>query len=111
MYSDTVPSRMKIVRPRGHITSANAVDLQQHLTETVISTEHSVLGVDMSCVESLDSSGLMVFVSILTLAQRLNKRLALFGISPSVRIVFELTQLDQVFEILDEHPVLEAVAA
>jgi anti-sigma B factor antagonist len=41
----------------------------------------------------------MVLVSTLTLAQRLNKRFGLVGVSPSVRIILELTQLDRVFEI------------
>ena len=108
MYSDRAPFQMEIVRPSGHINSANAVALQQHLTEAVSSTKHPALGVDMSYV---DSAGLMVFVSTLTLAQRLNKKFTLFGISPAVRIVFELTQLDRVFEILDEYPALEVVAA
>lgn len=111
MHSDRAPFQMEIVRPSGHINSANAVALQQYFTETVSSTKHPALGVDMSYVESLDSAGLMVFVSTLTLAQRLNKRFTLFGISPAVRIVFELTQLDRVFEILDEQPALEVVAA
>ena len=65
----------------------------------------------MSQVEALDSAGLMLLVSTLTLAQRLGKRFSLFEISPSVRIIFELTQLDRVFEILeDQSPITQAAA-
>lgn len=103
--------KVTVVQPNGHINAANVVVLQQQLTEAVSSHEYSMLLVDMSQVESLDSAGLMALVSTLTLAQRLNKQFSLFGISPSVRIVFELTQLDRIFEILDTHPMLEAAIA
>ncbi|NJO42848.1 MAG: STAS domain-containing protein [Cyanobacteria bacterium CRU_2_1] len=111
MQSTLAQSNMTIVQPNGHINVANAAVLKQQLAETVSSHEYSSLLVDMSQVESLDSAGLMVFVSTLTLAQRLNKQFGLFGISPSVRIIFELTQLDRIFEIFDTHPTIEAVAA
>jgi len=112
MQSTLVHSTTTVVQPSGHINLGNAEILKQHLTETVSLKEYSSLLVDMSRVESLDSHGLMALVSTLTLAQRMNKRFGLFGVSPSVRIVFELTQLDRVFDIFDRHPAeLEAVAA
>lgn len=100
-----------VIQLDGHINAANAAELQQQLVEAVASQDLSSLMVDMSKVESLDSAGLMALVSALTLAQRLEKRFSLFGISPSVRIVFELTQLDRVFEILQKNPTLEVAAA
>lgn len=103
--------KVTVIQPNGHINAANVLTLQQQLTEAVSAQESSSLLVDMSQVESLDSAGLMVLVSTLTLAQRLNKRFSLFGVSPTVRIVFELTQLDRVFEILEAQPVLEAAIA
>lgn len=104
-------ARQSIVQPSGDINANNAQSLQQQLAESVTASEYSHLLVDMSDVQSLDSAGLMVFVSTLTLAQQLGKQLTLFGVSPSVRIVFELTQLDRVFEILDERSTLEVTAA
>jgi anti-sigma B factor antagonist len=112
MQSTLAHSKTTVVQPSGHINVNNAATLKQKLTETVASNESSSLLIDMSRVESLDSHGLMALVSTMTLAQRLNKRFGLFGLSPSVRIVFELTQLDRVFEIVESHPAeLEAVAA
>lgn len=105
-------SKTTVVQPSGHINVDNAAILKQKLTETVSSNDSSSLLIDMSKVESLDSHGLMALVSTMTLAQRMNKHFGLFGISPSVRIVFELTQLDRVFEIAEHHPIeREAVAA
>jgi anti-sigma B factor antagonist len=111
MQSTSANSTMTVVQPCGHINAANAAALKRQLAETVSSHEYSSLFVDMSRVESLDSAGLMALVSTLTLAQRLNKRFGLCSVSPSIRIIFELTQLDRVFEISEHRPALEAVAA
>jgi anti-anti-sigma factor len=64
--------------------------------------------VDMSQVESLDSAGLLALVSTLTLAQQIDKQFALCHVSASIRIIFELTQLDRVFEIFEDRLAFEA---
>lgn len=106
--SSFAPSGTVVIQPTGHLNTTNAAALQQQLVEVVSLEESCSLLIDMSKVESLDSTGLMVFVSTLTLAQRLNKRFTLTGISPAVRIVFELTQLDRVFEIMPDPRVTAA---
>lgn len=103
MQNTFVQARMTIFRPNGEINSQNAALLRQQLAETVASQDHSSLVVDMSQVESIDSTGLMVLVSTFTLAQRLNKRFGLCGVSPSIRIVLELTQLDRLLDISDDY--------
>lgn len=106
-------SRPKIVEIQGDINAKNAVKLGQHLADIVSAQENSSLMVDMSQVVALDSAGLMILVSTLTLAQQLNKQFGLFGVSPSIRIIFELTQLDRVFEISESQlsPELDLIAA
>lgn len=111
MHRTITQARQAVVSPTGDISADNAEVLQRQLAETVTAIEQSHLFVDMTGVKSLDSAGLMVFVSTLTLAQQLGKQLTLFGVCPAVRIVFELTQLDRVFEILDEPALLDATAA
>lgn len=101
---DQVPlsvKRVTVFQPVGHITSSNAAKLQQELAEAISSASSTGLLVDMSKVESLDSTGLLALVSALRLAQKLNKRLSLVSLAPSIRLIFELTQLDKVFEILE----------
>lgn len=92
----------------GHLNGSNAADLQEQLHQAVTSNTTAPLLIDMSQVESLDSAGLMAFVSAQNQAQRLNRQLSLCGISPSVRIIFELTQLDRVFKIFDNCATFEA---
>ncbi len=111
MQSVLVRPQTVVVRPQGHVNAANASTLQDQLTIVVKSEQTSALLVDMQNVESLDSAGLMVLVSTLSLAQRQHKRFSLCSISASIRIIFELTQLDDIFEIFEDSAAFEATIA
>lgn len=95
-----IDSQLTIIQPSGHINASNASEFQRQLAAAVASKQDTIL-VDMHQVESLDSAGLMALVSALSLAQNLKKRFSLCCIAPSIRIIFELTQLDGAFEILE----------
>lgn len=95
-------SNLTLVQPSGALNAANAHALQTHLSEQISCDKSTGLMVDMSQVESLDSAGLVSLISALRLARDFSKRFCLCSVPPSIRIVFELTQLDQVFEFADE---------
>lgn len=107
MQNVLVPSKTTI-EPSGHLNASNAPALQRQLTAAVSSPGCSTLLVDLSQVESLDSAGLMALVSALTKAQQLDKRFSICCVSPSIRIIFELTQLDRVFEIFENRAAFNA---
>ena len=88
-----------VIRPRGEINASNAAAFQDQLTDTVVSASNSRVVVDMDQVESLDSSGLMALVSGLSLAARQGCEFSVCSVSPSIRIIFEISQLDRVFKI------------
>jgi anti-sigma B factor antagonist len=111
MQNVIVPSKMMTIEPSGHLNASNAVGFQRQLAAAVSSPEYSALLVDMSQVESLDSAGLMALVSTLAQAQKLDKRFSICCVSPSIRIIFELTQLERVFEIFESRSASEAAIA
>ncbi|MBW4621620.1 MAG: STAS domain-containing protein [Cyanosarcina radialis HA8281-LM2] len=91
-----------IFRPQNsHVNAANADEFQRQLLAAVSSPEVSILLVDLSEVEYIDSAGLMAFVSALNLAKSLDRHLSICSVAPAVRMVFELTQLDLAFEIFE----------
>ncbi len=96
-------AQITIVEPSGHLNAANAAEFQSHLAKAVSQNNNAAILVDMGKVQSLDTAGLMALVSGLSLAQRLQRRFSLCCVSPTIRIIFELTQLDRVFEIFDNH--------
>ncbi len=110
MQSVLIRPQTTVICPQGFVNAANASALQNQLAIAVESTQNSALLIDMRDVESLDSAGLMVLVSTLSLAQTQNKRFSLCSISASIRIIFELTQLDRVFEIFENSAAFEAAA-
>ena len=108
MQTLTATASVTIVQPQGHLNAANAAEFRQQLTAAVASDPSAVVLVDMEQLDSMDSAGLMTLVSALNLAQTQNQRFSLCSLSPSIRIIFELTQLDRVFEIFESRSAFEA---
>ncbi|MBW4614999.1 MAG: STAS domain-containing protein [Desmonostoc vinosum HA7617-LM4] len=93
--------KVKITRLQGSLNAANALEFERDLTTALAQDEISIFVADLAAVESIDSAGLMALVSVLKLAGNLGRSFRLCSISPSIRIIFELTQLDSVFEIFE----------
>lgn len=91
MQTITAP-KATVIRPSGHFNAANATDFQQYLTKSVTQAARDRVVVDLEKVESIDSAGLMALVHGLRVAQSLGKSFHLCSVSPSIRIIFELTQ-------------------
>ncbi len=108
MQSVLVRPQTATICPQGYLNAANASDFQNQLINAVASEQNAALLVDMSHVESLDSAGLMALVATLRLAQKLDKPFTLCSVSAPIRIVFELTQLDSVFEIFENAAAFES---
>jgi anti-anti-sigma factor len=112
MKTITAYPEITVIRPSGPFNASNAAEFQSHIVKVVTATEHSSVLVDLEQVEFMDSAALMALVHGLRLAQSLGKRFSLCAVSPSIQIIFELTQLDRVFEIFDsEATFARAIAA
>ncbi|HTL90195.1 MAG TPA: STAS domain-containing protein [Leptolyngbya sp.] len=111
MQSLLTRPQVAIIRPFGSLNAANAVELRNQLHTAILCEQNSALLIDMSQVESLDSAGLMALVSALNLAQANQTRFSLCCVTVSIRIVFELTQLDRVFEIFESLSSFELATA
>lgn len=94
-------SLYKVLQPSGYITAANVSEFQELLTQTLHTHPHQTYLIDMEGVEFLDSAGLMALVSSFRTAQSQGKRINICSLAPSVKIIFELTQLDKVMPIYD----------
>jgi anti-sigma B factor antagonist len=101
--------KIAVIRPQSCLNAANALEFERDLTTALTQNDISILVVDFAAVESLDSAGLMALVSALKLAQSLGRRFSLCDVSPAIKIIFELTQLNEVFEIIEGTAQLPAV--
>ncbi|BFM39463.1 STAS domain-containing protein [Synechocystis sp. LKSZ1] len=86
----------------GAITVENAPAVEALLTEVIQTLPHDHVVLNMQKVDFLDSTGLVVLVSAWRLAQDLGKQLSLSALTPGVRLIFDLTQLDRVFHLIEE---------
>ncbi len=92
-------SKTTIIKPNGSLTAMNSQDFQMELTQSLKQPHTEFLLLDMENIDFLDSTGLMSLVRILQLAIALGKNFSLCALSPSVKIIFEVTQLEKSFTI------------
>lgn len=93
--------KITIVRPQGSLNAVNGVKLEKELGMALSQTKSTTVLVDLKEVDLIDTAGLMTLVSGVRKAKQLEQRLCFCSVSPSHRIIFELTQLDRVFEIFE----------
>lgn len=91
-----------LLQPKGHLNAQGGASLKQQFA-ALEPGSHSLWIVDLTHVEFIDSAGLMALVAGLKAAAGNNCRLVLSRLRPAVKLIFEITQLDQAFEIIDCH--------
>lgn len=108
MTSTKLCNEFTTFKPEGFLSAANASEFLERLTVEVKSSVDSALLVNMEAVEFMDSAGLMALIKAFRLAESLGRRFGICSIAPSVRIMFELTQLDKAFEIFEDRNAFQA---
>lgn len=101
MNSNLLTKEFATFKPQGYLSAANAKEFLQQLTEAVKSSEDSVILIDMKEVEFMDSAGLMALIEGFRLAQEMKREVSICSVAPPVRMLFELTQLDNIFKIFE----------
>lgn len=104
----SINAPITVVCPSGILNAESVCSLEQQLMSVGESHLADELVVDMSLVESLDNAGLVSLMSALNAAQSQFKQLSLYSVPPSIKIVFELTQLDRLFNLVEHDPVVMA---
>lgn len=93
--------KIRIVQPSSSLRDAAATQFLLEIKQAIGSGVEVVL-VDLQNVTSLASAELIVLVEGLKLIQNSHCRLFICSLSDQLKIVFELTGLDQVFELLSD---------
>lgn len=95
--STRVENKTTIVDVVGEIDLGSSPALRKTLMEVLNTTEH--LAINLSAVRYIDSSGIASLVEVLQAARKVKKRVVLYGVTPAVMQVLQLTRLTGVFEI------------
>ncbi|MHC4103510.1 MAG: STAS domain-containing protein [Planctomycetota bacterium] len=84
----------------GEIDMKSSIKLRNEFLE-LLREKPSVLIVNMTQVEFMDSSGIGTLVEVLRWSRRNGGQLKLAGLAQGVRNIFEISRLDAVFQIYD----------
>jgi len=90
-----------IIIVRGEIHVSTAPQLMQGLSAAIDGGKTAVV-LDMSGVEFIDSTGLSVLLNGLRLITQMHGRMALVCTNPTVLRLFQITSLDDTFDIFGE---------
>lgn len=91
-----------LLQPQGHLDLEGGRVLREQLA-CLVAQPQDLWVIDLASVDFMDSSGLVALVTGLKATRTSGCRLVLCNLQASIRIVFELTQLDEVFEIFESY--------
>lgn len=97
--------RVTILDLKGGVTIGEGTATLRRETRRLIGEGRPDLLLNLSGVRYVDSSGLGEMVAAQAAARRAGGRVALLGLSPNVREVFEVTRLLTIFDIYEDEAV------
>lgn len=89
---------VKIVQPSGILDGMKATQFRQEISD-IVENGGSMVLIDFKDVTFMDSSGLGALVLALKTVRAAGGKLFICSINEQVRMLFELTSMDRVFEI------------
>ncbi|NES79902.1 MULTISPECIES: STAS domain-containing protein [Okeania] len=89
---------VKYIQPNGILDGTKATEFRQEISEQVEAGADIIL-IDFKDVTFMDSSGLGALVLALKTVRAAGSQLVVCSINEQVRILFELTSMDRVFDI------------
>ncbi|MEH2078019.1 MAG: STAS domain-containing protein [Nostoc sp.] len=90
--------QVKVIKLNGNLNATTSQEFRQNITDILEGSPKIVL-VDFKDVTFMDSSGLGALVLAFKTLRAADTKLVLCSINEQVRILFELTNMDKVFEI------------
>jgi anti-sigma B factor antagonist len=98
---------VQVIEPSGILDSTKAEDFRQSV-EALLQNGAGIILIDLKDITFIDSSGLGTLVVLLKKVRSLDRTLCICSINDQVRMLFELTSMDRVFEVYDSREAFEA---
>ena len=93
-------SLVQIIEPKGILDGTRSSDFRDNINRSIENGVQIIL-VDFTDVTFMDSSGLGTLVLSLKTVRNAGIKMFLCSINEQVKMLFELTSMDRVFEIFD----------
>ncbi|MDP2712655.1 MAG: STAS domain-containing protein [Solirubrobacteraceae bacterium] len=101
LSEETTPDGAHVIRISGEIHVTTAPQFSQRLTDAIEGGRNALV-LDMSSVEFIDSTGLSVLLNGLRMVTQNRGGLAIVCTNPTVLRLFQITNLDETFDIFDD---------
>ena len=88
---------VKVVHPSGILDGVRANQLRRDIND-IVATGADIVLIDLKDVNFIDSSGLGALVSVMKTVRTGGGKLFVCSLNDQVKMVFELTRMDRVFE-------------
>jgi anti-anti-sigma factor len=88
---------VEIIKPSGILDGNRGNQLRREVSD-ILSKNTDILLIDMKEVNFMDSSGLGSLVSAMQMVRNTNAKLFVCSINDQVRMLFELTKMDRIFQ-------------
>lgn len=90
-----------VVYLEGRMEVHLSAEVEKELMELIATEKPSVLVISLAGVDYMSSSGLRILVAVMRSLKKDNKELRLCNLAPSVRKVFEVVELIDMFKVFD----------
>jgi anti-anti-sigma factor len=97
---------VKVVQPSGLLDSTRAFQFREEINEYVANNAEIII-VDFQDVTFMDSSGLGALVMALKTVRTAGGQIFVCSINEQIRLLFELTNMDRIFDIFPNREELE----
>jgi anti-sigma B factor antagonist len=97
---------VQVLAPSGILDSTQAEKIRTQV-DSALSLGAKTLLMDLKDTTFVDSSGLGTLVSVLKKVRAQNCEMVVCSINPQVKMLFELTSMDRVFEIFKDREAFE----
>ena len=101
-------SAVQIIEPKGMFDGTKASHFRDNIDRSIKDGVQIIL-VDFTNVTFMDSSGLGTLVLSLKTVRNAGIKMFLCSINEQVKMLFELTSMDRVFEIFDNREAVEKI--
>lgn len=101
METFTQVSGMTLVELQGHLTQLNAPELKSQISTALAADNIHTVQLNLAQVQFMDSSALAAIATGVATARQLNRKLVLCQVPPTIRLMLEITGLDQLLEVIE----------
>ncbi|AFZ58645.1 STAS domain-containing protein [Anabaena cylindrica FACHB-243] len=93
-------SQVKMIQPQGIFNSKNGQQLLEEVDQ--LTSDIKTILIDFQDVTFMDSSGFSALLVTLKTVRQKNVRLVICSINEQIKMIFDMTNTNQVFEVLPD---------